>query len=272
MNMKRGLMLAGFIPFFICMGIIPPEFWIQPSQTHVLTGQRVALEIANGNDFAGKRWEGKGNRIISYNHYSHNDVRELLLSLQPGEKNVTLPDFIPTTEGTHMLTIATNNRYVERTADDFNDYLKEDGLMMAYKYRVANNEKFNKGRERIRRCAKVIIQAGEETDNTYKEKTNLILDIIPDKNPYNHAKDQGITFKVFYEGNPLPDAMVKWWHKDKDSVESDFLHTSERGEVTFSAAKPGLYMISVVHMFRLENDRGADWQSTWGSLVFGIEE
>lgn len=272
MKMKKELMLAGIFPFIIYMGLLAPEFWIEPTHTHVLAGQRVPLQITIGNDFNGARWEGPGNRIISYNHYSHNEVRELLLSLQPGENFVKLPDFIPSSEGTHMLTLATNNKYVERTPDEFNDYLKEDGLMAAYKYRVANNEKFEQGRERIRRCAKVLIQAGEETDNTYKERTNLILDIIPDKNPYNHAKDQGITFKILYEGNPLPDAMVKWWHKDKDSVESDFLYTSERGEVTFSAAKPGMYMISVVHMFRLENDRGADWQSTWSSLVFGIEE
>lgn len=270
--MKKGLLLAGLASIFICMGMVIPEFWIQPVNTHVFVGQRVPMQIAVGENFTGERWEGKGNRIVSYNHYTRNSMRELLLSLEPGDNIVHLPDFIPTTEGTHMLTLSTHHKLIEVPADDFNDYLKDAGLMSAYKYRVANDERFNKGRERFSRCAKVLIQAGEDTDHTYKEKTNLLLDIIPEKNPYNHDKTQGLTFKILYEGNPLPDAMVKWWHRDKNSVESDFLYTSEKGEVTFSAAKPGLYMISVVHMIRLKNDPSADWQSTWSSLVFGIEE
>lgn len=270
--MKIRLALVVLATLLLCMGFMPREFWILPTRTHVLVGQRVPVQLTVGENFTGKRWEGKGKKIIGYNHYKRSGMEELLLSLEPGEGIVHLPDFIPETEGTHMLTLSTHDSYIEMEPDAFDDYLKDEGLMMAYKYRVANNEKFNKGREKYRRCAKVLIQAGDQTDNTFKEKTNLILDIIPDKNPYNHYKEDGLTFKVLYEGSPLPDAMVKWWHKNGDIIETDFLYTNERGEVTFSAAKPGLYMISLVHMIRLENDRSADWKSTWSSLVFGIED
>jgi uncharacterized GH25 family protein len=270
-NMKKGL-IAGLIVLATCMGITAHEFWIQPSRTHVLVGQRVPLQLTIGSNFTGDRWKGEGNRIVAYNHYYRNAFEELLLSLEPGNGLVNLPDFIPTTEGTHMLTLATNYKFLETEADAFNDYLKEDGLMEAYKYRVANNEKFKKGREKFSRCAKVLIQAGEETDHTFRERTNLHLEIIPDKNPYNHDIEQGITFRVLYEGNPLPDAMVKWYHRHGEKVETDFLYTSNKGEVTFSAAEPGLYMISLVHMIRLNNDPAADWQSTFSSLVFGREE
>lgn len=269
--MKKGL-FAALILLTMCMGIAATEFWIQPSSTHVLVGQRVPLQLTIGTNFTGDRWKGEGNRIVSYNHYYRNAFEELLLSLEPGNGLVNLPDFIPSSEGTHMLTLSTNHKFLETDADKFNDFLKEDGLMDAYKYRVANNEKFKKGRERFSRCAKVLIQAGDSRDHTFRENTNLLLEIIPDKNPFNHDEEQGITFKVLYEDNPLPDAMVKWWHRNGDDIETDFLYTSAKGEVTFSAAKSGLYMISVVHMIRLKNDSGADWQTTYSSLVFGKEE
>ncbi len=270
--MKKRILLASLATLIISMGMIAHEFWIQPLHTHVLVGQRVPLHLTVGENFTGERWLGKGNKVKSYRHYFRNEVEDLLLSLEPGEGIVALPDFIPTTEGTHMLVLATDNTFIELPADKFEDYLKEDGLIAAFNYRNDHNEKLKKGRERYRRCAKVLIQAGEATDHTYREKTNLILEINPCKNPYTHDKEAGLTFRVLYEGHPLPDAMVKWWHKDEDSVETDFLFTSNRGEVTFSSAQPGLYMISVVHMIRLENDPGADWQSTWSSLVFGIDE
>lgn len=269
--MKKRTLMAVLAILFTCIGIVAHEFWIQPSLTHVSVGQRVPLEVTIGENFTGERWKGKGNRVTSYSHYYRNEIEELLLSLPPGEGLVDLPDFIPRTEGTHMLTITTNNAFLETPADEFEAFLKKNGLMSAYEYRNANNEKFNKGIERYRRCAKVLIQVGDEIDHTYKKETNLILDIIPSKNPYTHDADEGLTFKILYEGYPLPDAMVKWWHKDDDSMETDFLFTSNKGEVTFSAAEPGLYMISLVHMIHLHNDPGADWQSTWSSLVFGIE-
>ena len=264
--------MAALATLLFCVSIVAHEFWILPYRTHVLVGQRVPLQLTVGENFSGERWQGKGNRVISYNHYFRNDQEELLLSLQPGNNLVTLPDFIPSTEGTHMLTLATNNSFIELPASEFEAYLKEEGLMDAYEYRNANNEKFKKGRERFRRCAKVIIQAGEEADHTYRENTNLILDIIPEKNPYTYDRTQGLTFKVLYEDAPLPDAMVKWWRKDGDKLEKDFLYTDEKGEVTFSAAKPGVYMISLVHLIRLTHDPNADWQSTWSSLVFGIDD
>ncbi len=251
--MKKRALLASIACGIFCLAVSGHEFWIQPKLTHIISGQRIPLELTVGENFTGERWEGKGNKVISYSHYSRNDLHELLLSLEPGEGIVDLPDFIPQCEGTHMLTLATNNTFIELPAQAFDDYLKHHGLMAAFNYRNDHDEKQKKGREYYRRCAKVLIQVGEGVDHTYRKETNLVLDIIPVKNPYTHDKEDGLTFKVMYEGYPLPDAMVRWWYKDEDSVQTDFLFTSNKGEVTFSAALPGLYMISTVHTIRLNN-------------------
>lgn len=270
--MKEKLYPAIIVLLFICVSITATEFWIQPAITHLLVGQRVPLELSIGENFTGERWKGKGNKVISYKHYTCKDSDELLLSLEPGESIVDLPDFIPQSEGTHILALATNKTFIETPAKEFEDYLKDNGLMQAYNYRNDNGEKQKTGKERYQRCAKVLLQVGDEVDHTYRTETNLLLDIIPLKNPHTHDKEQGLTFKVLYEGHPIPDVMVKWWYKDEDSVQTDFLFTSNKGEVTFSAAEPGTYMLSAIFMERLKNDPGAEWQSTWTSLVFGIED
>ncbi len=233
-------------------------------------GDRISLYTMVGEKFTGEEWKGKGNRVSSYKHFHKDAVQDLLLSIEPGEAIVDLPDFIPLEEGTHLLTLSTTNTFIELEADKFEDYLKEDGLMEAYEFRNTHDEKFKKGRERYRRCAKLLLQAGVETDQTYKKKAGLILEIIPEKNPYDY-QEEAMTFKVLYEGQPLPDAMVRWWHKNGDKIETDSDYTSHKGEVKFNVDKPGLYMISIVHMIRLANDPGADWQSTWSSLVFGSD-
>src|SRR5688572_23526031 len=100
--MKKRL-FAGLILLTMYMGIAATEFWIQPSSTQVLVGQRVPLQLTIGTNFTGERWKGEGNKIVSYNHYYRNAFEELLLSLEPGSGLVNLPDFIASTEGTHML-------------------------------------------------------------------------------------------------------------------------------------------------------------------------
>ena len=267
--MKKRALLIAMTTLVMCLSMLAHEFWIQPSRTKVRVGERVSLYTMLGEKFTGEKWKGNGTRVSSYKHFYKDDVRDLLLSIEPGEAIVDLPDFIPHEEGTHMLTLSTTNAFIEMEAKKFEDYLKDDGLMDAYEYRNSNNEKFEPGRERFKRCAKVLIQAGAEADHTYKKKADLELEIIPLANPYDHDIEKGITFKVLYEGEPLEDAMVKWWHKDGEDLDTDFLYTDNRGEVTFSAATPGMYMISTVHMIRLLNDPGADWQSTWSTLVFG---
>jgi len=267
--MKKKVTIIAMTCLFMCIGIFAHEFWIQPSRTRVNVGERISVYTMVGEDFSGENWKGKGLRVVTYNHFNKDNTRDLLLAIEPGEAIVDLPDFIPSDEGTHMLVLATNNAFMETQPKEFEAYLMEDGLMEAFEYRNANNEKFKPGRERYRRCAKLLLQAGQEYDHTYKKKAGLELEIIPESNPYDHETEKGIQFKILYEGNPLPDAMVKWWRKEGNILEKDFQFTDQRGEVTYSVQKPGLYMISVVHMIRLENDPDADWQSVWSTLVFG---
>lgn len=264
---RRALLIM--LSLFCCLSMIAHEFWIKPSRTRVQVGDRVALTLQVGENFTGEPWKGKGSRVNLYRHYFLESEKDMMLAIEPGDAIVDLPDFIPTHEGTHMIAFETDKAFIEMEAEKFEDYLKEDGLMHAYEYRVDNGERFKKGTEKYSRCAKVLIQAGEMADYTYKKKADLKLEIIPDKNPYGYDVEKGISFKVLYEGDPLDGATVKWWRRDGEKLERDELVTNHRGEVHFGTTKPGLYMISVVHMVRLVNDPDADWESTWSTLVFG---
>lgn len=267
--MRKACMISA-VWLFISISMAAHEFWIQPAHARVNVGDRVSLQVMVGEKFSGETWKGKGSRVSTFNHYRGENVEDLLLSIEPGNAIVDIPDFIPRQEGTHLIALTTNKVFIEMDPGKFDDYLKEDGLLKAYEYRIAHNEKFKNGRERYSRCAKLLLQAGKVTDYTYRKKAGHELEIVPLSNPYDVMPEKGLIFKVYYEGYPLPDALVKWWRKDHDSVEMDSDITDRQGEVRFDTQKPGLYMISVVHMIRLHNDAEADWQSTWASLVFGI--
>jgi uncharacterized GH25 family protein len=252
--------------------LLAHEFWIEPGKTHVAVGEAVPLSVFVGENFMGETWGGNGRRITQYQHFSRAGVEDLLPSLSQKDTVVTLPDFVPTAAGTHLLAFATNNSYIELEPDKFEAYLKEDGLDNALAYRKEHGEQTRNGREAYRRCAKVLIQAGNSPDATYREPGGMTLDILPLKNPARVKAEGGtLRFQVNYEEKALAGALVRLWYKDSASPTQVFLQrSSAEGEVSFTAQGQGLYMVSVVKMTRLENDPKADWQSVWGSLVFGL--
>ena len=269
--MKKRVYLVLLSSLAMCLGVMAHEFWIAPGKTKVKVGEKVSLQLLVGENFTGERWQGNGDRVIRYKHFGQRGVVDLLNSI-PKNTVVDLLDFTPTYPGTHMLVLETNNNFIELEPDKFEAYLKEDGLTEALKYREEHGEQQENGKEFYRRCAKLLIQAGDLADETSKSPTRIALDIIPQENPFELKKGKPLSFKVYYEEKPLSKAMVKCWFIKNGVTSVDVQSTGNNGVVSFEPKGDGRYMISVVHMVRLKHDPEANWQSTWGSLVFGMNE
>jgi len=144
-------------------------------------------------------------------------------------------------------------------------------LTNALEYRKQNNEMGCNGREFYQRCAKTLLQVGDLKDQTFGTTTTLPIDIVPLANPYQLKNKELFRVKIFYKGSPLPNALVKTWHKMKNKTEKKDLKTNSRGEIVFPVNTHGTWMISTVKMERLLDNPVCDWQSYWGSLTWGYE-
>ncbi|MEZ4902670.1 MAG: hypothetical protein R2822_13430 [Spirosomataceae bacterium] len=77
-----------------------------------------------------------------------------------------------------MVTLETSNSFIELEPQKFFGLLKEDGLDNALDYRKRNGETQKNGRELYRRCAKTILQIGEERSTKITQSTGMTLEII----------------------------------------------------------------------------------------------
>ena len=116
-----------------------------------------------------------------------------------------------------------------------------------------------------------MLQVGKKTDISFQAKTDLVLDIKPLKNPYEYKFGDKPSFQIYYEGKPYINALVRCWHRVNNKTDMQMQRTDRNGLATFNLEGEGNYMISVVKMDRLKDTKQADWQSTWGSLVFGVK-
>jgi uncharacterized GH25 family protein len=269
--MNRKKILALTLLLSLVAFVQAHEYWIMPTRFFLKPGEQVSLTAMVGENYEGEKWGGGNRKLTSFKHYTSSGIVDELKSIQQDTSKVNIEPLMLVEEGTHLLTFTTNSQFLTLEPLKFNEYLRDDGLEDVIASREKNGESMMKSRELYRRCAKVLLQVGKKTDATFKTSVDLALDIKPLKNPYEYKSIDKPTFQISYDGKAYTNALVRCWHRANNKTDMQVQRTNKSGEVTFNLAGEGNYMISVVKMDRLKETPQADWQSTWGSLVFGVK-
>jgi uncharacterized GH25 family protein len=159
--------------------------------------------------------------------------------------------------------------FAQMDAAEFNEYLKEDGLDDALAHRTETNTLDKSAKEVYTRFAKLLVQVDNKTDDTFKKSANLPIEIMIEQNPFLMKVGDPVRFKILFEGKPLFGARVKVWNRYQNRTTLQPIYTQQDGTIETHISNPGMWMVSVVKMIP-SRDPKADWQSYWGSLVFGI--
>jgi uncharacterized GH25 family protein len=249
------------------------EFWLYPTDFYPKLGQTIPVSINVGEDYVGERWGGGDRRVQRLRLITSKGEKNLTATVMQNDSSVKLKSLTLTEAGTHILVLETNSSFIELEPKKFLDYLKEDGLDNAIEYRQKNGETKKKGRELYRRCAKTVMQVGTVKGNEITKQMGLSIDIVPQQNPYAMPKGSPLSCQFLYENKPLKNALVRCWRRVNGKTELEIKRSDMDGKATFELPKKGnaAYMVSVVNMVRLTKNPKADWQSTWGSLTFGMK-
>jgi uncharacterized GH25 family protein len=244
------------------------EFWLQPKKFRYALSEEMNVAFQVGENFEGEPWDLKKNRIekLQLSHLAK--AVDLKAQLKPDAKEKLKYKFVE--EGTYLLSMQSNEAYLELAPDKFNDYLKEDGLENALDLRTKTNTLDKPSKEFYSRYVKLLVQAGNKTDDTFNKKTGMRIEIIPKQNPYLLKSGDYLQCLVLFDGKPSAHQMVKVWNKIGNTTFQQNNYTENDGTLKFPVSSKGPWMVSTVVMIPSEK-AGADWQSFWSSLVFGIE-
>lgn len=261
--------LSLFLLLLIATSLFAHEFWLMPSKFRLNLGETFNLQLFVGEDFMGDVWANRKKRLLKLMHHSNASQKDLTaLALKSDSLPISLKF---DTEGTHLLSMESKNSFIALDAEKFNDYLIEDGIENIYELRKKNGEMNKPSKELYRRCAKTLIQVGNKYSETYQKNTQMPLEIIPLKNPYQMQVGDEITFKVLFKNQPLSNKMIVAWHKtDTEKTTHEKLKTDANGILKMKLEKSGYWMISTVHMIEVKNNPDANYQSFWGNLTFSL--
>lgn len=256
--------------FAICFAgsVTAQEFWMMPERFHYSKGDTLKVKFNVGNNFSGETWKLRPERIDFIKARSNNQSTDLTTKALPGTNDhLKIP---LASEGSYLIVMEGKRAFVELGSERFNAYLKENALDDVINQRKKNNTTDQPGKEFYIRNAKLIVQVGDKPDDGYKKGTGLTLDIIPQTNPSSYKVGDMVKFTILYNGKPLFGARAFAMNNKENRVYAQPIYTQQDGSIEVRIFNDALWMISVVTMVPSE-DKGADWQSYWGTLVFEVK-
>jgi len=244
------------------------EFWLQPKKYKYTVGEEMKVDFMVGEGFTGEFWDLAVHKVEKSEIHFAGGFTDLTKQVRPTKGNNLFYKFLK--EGTHLLTLQSNAAFIEMEATKFNDYLKEDGLDGIIELRTKRNELDKPSKEFYQRFAKVLVQSGSKADNVFSKRVNFPIEIVPLSNPYSIKTGDYLECRVFYQNKPSAHQLVKVWSHVGNRIFLQNIYTEDDGTLKFPISSSGPWMVSTVKMIPSLKE-GADYQSMWASLVFGIE-
>ncbi len=241
------------------------DFWIEPSTYRPRVGQAVSIGLRVGDHFKGQPVVRTPDRIVKFV-----SVRLGGESPIPGRAGTDPAGLVRfTAPGTHVLGYRGNRAFTEMEADGFKKYLEEKGLETILARRAELGQTDRKVREAYSRCSKSLIRVGDAAGGGGDRPIGFTLEILAESDPYEKAAGSDLSFRLAYEGRPLPGALVTATRQGaRDEPLS--ARTDAGGRVRFTLGEAGSWLIACVHMIEAPEGVDAEWESLWASLTFEL--
>lgn len=264
----KSLILILMTVLFTLSPAVAHEFWLQPETFRPATDAKsTAIDIKVGMKFKGERWKGDLDKIVAI-PVAIGSRKDSYMTKTGLKKPVI--NCVSEGPGQYLVGLTNKSSFIKLSASAFEKYVMSEGLERIVEERKKLGESKKAARELYLRCAKTLLQQGEQVEElSYHKEFGFPVEIIALDNPYKTGQET-ISFKLVQNGQPLQGALVKVSHKDGKKFKKKTLRTNKDGVVNLLLTQKGMWMLSSVHMVRSEDPR-AEWQSYWASYTFGFK-
>jgi uncharacterized GH25 family protein len=175
--------------------------------------------------------------------------------------------------GTYVIGVSTRPRVLELPGEDFNTYLRDDGIPDELAARRREGRLQERSKERYHKHVKAMLQVGTALSDAYATVLGYPAEIVPLSNPYELRVGDILLVRVLVNGRPVPNQYVQYGGRTR--ADARFTQRSVRanaeGVAAVAISRPGTYYVKFIHMTRLPNDPEANYESAWATLVFGVK-
>jgi hypothetical protein len=172
--------------------------------------------------------------------------------------------------GTYLVGASLSPRQIALTAEEFNSYLKEDGIPEVLNARTLNGELEVAVRERYQKHVKAVLQVGEIRTAAYATVLGYPAEIVPLTNPYAARIGDTISVRALVDGKPVvSQLLLSGGERDGQKIAENWARSDSAGIARFALSEAGKWYIKFIHMVPVSGD-SVNYESKWATLTFQV--
>ena len=243
------------------------DLWLEPSNHRPRVGDLVDVGLRVGMGFRGDALKRDEQRIVRFAAIDERGGETALLGI---DGRAPAGYWRPREAGPFALVYESKPAAIELEAAKFEAYLVEEGLEHVSRLRQERGQTTLAGRELYSRSVKslVVVEGAHPAASTaFDRRVGLPFEIVPTRDPWAARAGDELSFRVWYDGQPLPGVLVELLsHSDVEHLAHG--RTDAQGCVKLKVAAEGAQLVQACWMVPAPEAAGADWRSTWTSLTF----
>lgn len=246
-------------------GVQAHEFWIVPHDAQTRTDAQVLFELRIGSGLPGKQSPRIPGLVADFTATDANGA----YAVRGHDNSLVIGHVRPRVSGATIAALRTHEAQITLPANEFEDYLREEGLEKVIRQRQQTGDTAEPGSELYSRCAKAIILVDGKS-NGFDNTVGLPLELVPLTEPLGWQPGQDYHLRLLRDGKPLAGTLVKAQLQGKKRYLLKTV-TNAQGEVGIALPEPGVWLFSAVDM-EPSSSLEVDWQSLWASVTLAVGE
>ncbi len=246
------------------------EFWIEPLSYSVAVGDKIEGMLRNGEFFKGSSYPFVERGFTRFEIYNRSGGQPV-----PG-RNGDSPALQIKAEkgGLHVAAYAsTVSTVVYKKFEKFKSFVDSKGLGHIVDQHRAEGLSEEKVVETYYRYSKALIKVGSGAGRDVK--VGMPIELVAELNPYTSAGADGVRFRLFWLGKPLPNWDVQVFKKANPTDKGELSHytTDSNGRVFVPAEGGGDFLVNAVQITKpraSDAARNAQWESIWAATTYRI--
>ena len=174
--------------------------------------------------------------------------------------------------GTYLVGASLSPREIALSAEQFNAYLKEDGLPDVLEARSRSGELARGARERYQKHVKALFQVGDARTNGYATVLGYPAELVPLRNPYALRLGDTLAVRVLVDGKPVVNQLViAGGERASQAMKEVQARSDTAGVARFALDGAGKWYIKFIHMVPVTTPGDSvNYESKWATLTFQV--
>lgn len=241
------------------------EFWIEPTQYQLDSGNQIQARFRNGEKLQGREVGFFDRRNVRL-QVAHDGA---FTDLSPRNGNRPAIDMAPLGSGLHVLIHeTTSSSLTYKSWEKFAKFAKHKDFANIQNRHEARNLPREGFKERYSRHVKALVNVG--TPSGADQAAGLVTEFVALTNPYLPEFDGKMRVQLFDQDTPRANAQVEIFDQDpKGAVTISLARTDDQGIAQVATQRGHTYLLDAV-ILREATAEGFAWETFWAALTFAV--